>query len=102
MENEITLIKKNEYLARSGMTEGEFRGKVQRNKLTRGVHYFIKDRATWIDVEAMEQWIRSEASGANITVSRSGITSVAGRSRTSSTRRGTKPTVPMRVVLGTN
>jgi hypothetical protein len=88
-----TLVKKAVYLANTGMTDGEFRGKCQRGKFTKGVHYFIQDRATWVDVEAIEEWIRSGGSALKTVVSKSVTAHEARCTRRSSINRGTGPTV---------
>ncbi len=52
------LMVKAAYLAKTGMTDGQFRGKVQRKQFIRNKHYFVVDRVTWVDVEALETWIK--------------------------------------------
>jgi len=52
------LVTKWAYLAETGMTDGQFRGKVQRKQFIRNKHYFVVDRITWVDVEAVEEWIK--------------------------------------------
>lgn len=53
-----SLVTKTEYLSLTGMTDGQFRGKVQRKQFIRNKHYFVVDRITWVDVEALETWIK--------------------------------------------
>lgn len=73
------------------MTAGQFQGKVNRKQIIEGVHYFIRDRGTWVDVAAMEAWVRNEAYGLNTKASKSGSHTGVRRTRVSSINRGTGP-----------
>ena len=86
------LVTKAEYLARTGMTDGQFRGKVQRSQFIRDQHYWVIDRQTWVDVEAIEKWIRSGGLDPKTAVLRSATRIRTKDIPTSLTNRGTQQT----------
>jgi hypothetical protein len=85
------LVTKAAYLTRTGMTDGQFRGKVQRSQFIRNKHYFVVDRVTWVDLEAIDQWIRSGGLGPKTTVSKSATVIRPKGTRTSLTSPGIRP-----------
>ena len=78
----LVLIQK--YCTDTGLSNGQVRGKIGRGVWIRGVHYYVIERATWIDVEAVEAWIKSAASEGGEPKSNPGLTtSQRGSRRTS-------------------
>ena len=45
-----------------GLTAGQLRGMVQRGTLERGRHFMVLEHKTFFDLEAMQQWLDTEAS----------------------------------------
>lgn len=56
-ENTTGWITKTLYCQRTGMTEGQIRGKIQRRVWQDGVHYAVRDGGTWLHVENIEAWL---------------------------------------------
>jgi len=86
------LMVKAAYLMKTGMTDGQFRGKIQRGQFIRNKHYFVVDRITWVDDEAIDEWIRSGGLEPKTAVSKSAIRTKERLIRTSSINRGTPQT----------
>lgn len=53
-------VTKELYMVAKGMTDGQIRGNIQRGIWTKDIHYAVKGRCTWLNVEAIEQWITGE------------------------------------------
>ena len=86
------LVTKAAYLMETGMTDGSFRGKVYRGQLIRDKHYWVIDRQTWVDKEAIDEWIRNGGLEPKTAVSKSAIRTKERLIRTSSISRGTPQT----------
>jgi len=41
-----------------GLTKGQIKSKVQRGIWTRGQHFLVEDRQTWINLEEVQKWVQ--------------------------------------------
>ena len=83
-----------------GLTVGQLRGMIDRDTLRRGVHWQTIEHKRFFNLEAIQEWLNSEASAQAAQESKSATRSAAAASRYSSTRRRLNPTSRMQLVIG--
>jgi hypothetical protein len=56
-KNHSGWVTKSQYQKITGISEGSVRGKIQRGKWQKNVHYCIRDGGTWLHLGEIELWL---------------------------------------------
>lgn len=88
IDDKLSWMTRDEYCRRSGMSEGQIRGRVQRGVWVKGVHYAVRGRRTLINWREVEHWIATGELRSTAAGSKSDSSTKGSRTSATLTNRG--------------